>query len=956
MLREIHPCMLAAFLAVPLGGLAIADTTPPSLAIMSFTNQTLDDPEWQWLGSGIADMLATDLARAARFRIVDRDAVRTYLEELGLSETGLVDQQAALELGRVAKVEKALFGSYAVADDRIVIQAFVVDVESNDVDRVETVAGAVADFFDLEKALAFMIVENLEVPLTREEIAGIRYRPTDSLDAAARFYRGLDAYDRGQYFEALKHFRLAEKADREYDKPLLYQGHVLENLGEYEHAVLAFETLASRVPHSEHVPEGLFVAAKLSADELDRFDDALRLADRIIGSYADGQLRDGTVIATEHGPTPAIVYRRGDLAALMRLFKASVYVRLEEYLHAMRELEAADDGRATRTHYLRDLVKYAYVQTGEVLIPNAAPSVIQLDAGNPSYEEDYASSKRFEDAFTLESVKTVWNGETLTPYGFDEREQRRYISNKYSKTSKQWMTTADTYLFAAPGGYIVDSVDVWLEAFQTEPWTVDALVVAVGDYNAKGATGGPHRGYVSGHYRAPVLTGTRLFRLLIQVTGDSTKPVDQFAYVSGWRIKANLRKVAATASLTVDASKNVLLFVDPLPGQVADASSIVWRDNPSIDCPCRIHNLPIGPHRLVAFAAGGDRSIRRDGRRRELLIHIEPDRLNEIFIDFPRVETANEAREVLPGWSDFRQVLASFQRVGAGGKLQHLAGMQNQDGTYQVLFTKDFDIWRVTSPDGTGWSDAAPLPGPINTQAREDDFSIIQGEDGAFYLAFLSARGSGIGLYVSRSSDMLRWRKPFKVADLDGSYGRPSLMQLTDGSFRVYYPPAFHRVAYAESADFVNWTNGDEIEVDFQDFGQVTVDESGVFWLLYGGYEGRDHLFFVASSQDGARWRDFRRIDGTHTGHDLGSFHPVIVPTPGAGIALAWERTARLAFSRTEDGATWSPTSAELASGGKLEYPDAPFAFFRRLDRSYMLVYPNAQDELWSATSADPFL
>ena len=43
------------------------------------------------------------------------------------------------------------------------------------------------------------------------------------------------------------------------------------------------------------------------------------------------------------------------------------------------------------------------------------------------------------------------------------------------------MTTGDRYMFTAPEGYIVDSVDVWLEGYQTQPWTLDALVVTVGD-------------------------------------------------------------------------------------------------------------------------------------------------------------------------------------------------------------------------------------------------------------------------------------------------------------------------------------------------------------------------------------------------------------------------------------------------------------------------------------------
>lgn len=948
---------------VPYWSQADDSGTRPSLAIMSLTNQNLDDPEWQWLSQGLADMITTDLARSRRFQVVDRETVHRYLQEIRLADTGLVDRDTALKLGHIASVQKALFGSYKVTNDQVAIQAYLIDVESNDVERVETVQGPVDEILSLEKTLALRIVENLNVPLTQEEIDSIKFKATDSLDAATRFYRGLADYDDGMYFDALRQFRLAEKADSTYDKPLLFQGHVLENLGEHEHAILAFRKMATQIPKSEFAADAWFIAAKLLANEFGEYDEALQIADRIIRSYGDSTIRDGTVIAEEYGPVPAIIVRGNygySLAAIMRLFKYSLYVRTGDFRSAMQELESSAEGTPEpyqhgNVHYLRQLVKFAYEQSGDVLIPAASPKVILLDNDNPVYMEDYSSGKRFRDSFKLESGDTKWGGEILQPYGYDEQTQQHYISNKYAKAKKQWMTTADKYLFAVPDGYVVDSVDVWLEGYQSQPWTLAALVVSVGDYNSKGASGGPRPGHIKDHYRAPVLSGTRLFELLIQVAGDFTKPHDQFAYISGWKIKANLRRVTATAALNITSNTNVLVFVDPIPGQVKDAESIMWRSNPSIDCPCRINNLPAGPHRLVAFATGKGGSVRRDGRRRELDVNIVPGQPNELAIDFPKLQVRNEAEEVLPGWGGFHHVLNEFTRVGAGGKVNQLVGLQSMDGSYQLLFTKDFDIWMATSVDGENWTEAARLPGPVNSQSLEDDLSIIQGEDGTYYMAFLSARGGSKALYVSRSRDLKRWQKPINIASLESLRGRPSLLQLQNGKFRVYFARRNHRVTYVASDDFVNWTEGTETKVPHQNFSQVVVDDAGKFWLLYGGYEDRDHLYFAAMSDDGDEWQDFSRVDESFTGHDLGSHHATLVPATGGGVAMAWQRTTRPAFSRSQNGSDWTTSSAQLESGGKLGYPNAPFAFFKKRDRSYMLVFPNAHDELWSATSRNPF-
>ena len=962
--RLVHLWLPVGYLLLTaVGASALAASTPPSLAIMNFTNQNVDEAEWQWLSKGLADMLVTDLSRTNKFQLVDRDSVQEYLDEIGPVDTGVIDQQTALKLGRIAKVGKALFGNYQITNGQIEIQAYIVNVAANEVERVENIKGPVKDVLDLEKTLALKIVENLHVPLTQAEIDSIRFKPTDSLDATTRFYQGLDGYDQGQYFDALRQFRLAEKTDPNYDKPLLFQAHVLENLGEYEHAVLTFKKLVSQIPESEFAVDALFTAAKLLADEFNKKDEALRIADHIIDTYPHGQIRDGTVVAEEYGPAPATVVRgnhRHSLPAVMHLYKANLHVRNENYSGAMYEVEAAlaempEAIRSGNTYYLRQLVKYAYAQEGEVLIPWAAPKVIELNPRNPEYEENFSTAKRVEDAFELHSAASEWGKEVVKPYGYDEDTQQHYISNKFSKTQNQWMTTGDRYLFAAPEGYLVESVDVWLEGYQTQPWTIDALVVTVGDYNSKGATGGPGTGHVKDHYRAPVLAGTKLFELLIQIAGDFTQKTDQFAYINAWKIKANLKKVAKTASLNISANMNVLVFLDPVPGQVKSAGSIFWRGNPSIDCPCQINNLSAGKHRLVAFAADAGRSIRNDGRRKEIVVDIRPDQVNEISINYPVLQTNNEAADALPGWRDFHRVLGAFTKVGSGGQVHQVTGMQNQDGAYQALFTNNFDIWITTSADGITWSKSEPLPGPVNTLSQEGPFSIIQGEDGVFYMAFLSARGEDKGIYVSSSTNMQRWVKPRKVVSLTQFRGRPSLLQLEDGTFRIYFPPKTHLISYVASTDFKTWIKGTETEVEYQDFEQVVLDESGLFWLLYGGYEGRDHLLFIASSRDGENWQDFSRIDISDTNHNLGSFHPILVPAARTGVALAWERAARLAFSYSGDGINWSPSSAEIESQGKLGYPDAPFAFFRNMEGTYMLIYSNSHNELWSTTSRDPF-
>ena len=60
--QAFHLLLILLFVLAPDRGQADVAAARPSLAIMDFTNQNLDDPVWQWLGKGLADMLTTDLA------------------------------------------------------------------------------------------------------------------------------------------------------------------------------------------------------------------------------------------------------------------------------------------------------------------------------------------------------------------------------------------------------------------------------------------------------------------------------------------------------------------------------------------------------------------------------------------------------------------------------------------------------------------------------------------------------------------------------------------------------------------------------------------------------------------------------------------------------------------------------------------------------------------------------
>ena len=70
-----------------------------------------DDAYFVQLGSGVADILISELYRSAQFRITERMQLEQILFEQDLGRSGRVDRETAAEVGRITGAELLIFGS-----------------------------------------------------------------------------------------------------------------------------------------------------------------------------------------------------------------------------------------------------------------------------------------------------------------------------------------------------------------------------------------------------------------------------------------------------------------------------------------------------------------------------------------------------------------------------------------------------------------------------------------------------------------------------------------------------------------------------------------------------------------------------------------------------------------------------------------------------------------------------
>lgn len=214
------------------------------IAVMNFDNRNADG-QWQWLSKGLADMLITDLSACEQLMVVERERLWRITEELGLEKLGLLDSAAAAKAGGVAMVDWVLFGSFLKEGDSLRIEAYLLDLDTQELLRVEWVEGQAHEVVQLEKRLVDRLLQRLNVPLTDEERRSIRYVPTDSISALEHYSLSLDMFDRGKWFESLLQCRFAVREDADYIAARARMADLYYELNKPEHALVEYRRLVA---------------------------------------------------------------------------------------------------------------------------------------------------------------------------------------------------------------------------------------------------------------------------------------------------------------------------------------------------------------------------------------------------------------------------------------------------------------------------------------------------------------------------------------------------------------------------------------------------------------------------------------------------------------------------------------------------------------------------------------
>ncbi|HEX9933554.1 MAG TPA: CsgG/HfaB family protein [bacterium] len=172
---------------------------PPTIAVLDFENNSLfNRDEYQSLSKGLAEMMITGLNQYGALRVVERQKLRSIIEEIQLSQTGMVSETSSLRAGKLLGAQNLVFGGFMVATgNKIRIDVRIVEVETGLTVKANEVTGKTNDILSLIAKLNAKILRDLNVRISE---TGKKFEETKPVDVKALmfFSQGVGFEDAGE--------------------------------------------------------------------------------------------------------------------------------------------------------------------------------------------------------------------------------------------------------------------------------------------------------------------------------------------------------------------------------------------------------------------------------------------------------------------------------------------------------------------------------------------------------------------------------------------------------------------------------------------------------------------------------------------------------------------------------------------------------------------------------------
>jgi tetratricopeptide (TPR) repeat protein len=203
----------------------------PAIAVMSLNNITrIGDDDW--LGTGIAETLTSDLKAGLGVAVISRERIAEALRKRGGAGSG-VDDALGAEVGREVGARYVVTGGYQRQGEAVRVTAQVTDLETGAVTRTVKLDGSFAQIFELQDRIARELSVGLRPASPVAIVESDETQVVEAYEAYAKGLINLRTESHESLDRALLFFERAVAADPSYALAHLQLGVALDSKAAY---------------------------------------------------------------------------------------------------------------------------------------------------------------------------------------------------------------------------------------------------------------------------------------------------------------------------------------------------------------------------------------------------------------------------------------------------------------------------------------------------------------------------------------------------------------------------------------------------------------------------------------------------------------------------------------------------------------------------------------------------
>jgi len=201
-----------------------------------------DDPSHKYLGKGLSRLVASELRKSARLKLLEREKMMAILEEQEFSLSDMVNTESQVKVGMLMSADRIVFGEIINMGNVLLISLRMADVETGEIVWQDEITERLRTYNYIAAFFAKSVLTELELGVETSIVQKVETKEEKDEQAIIRLSEGIDAYDRGDETEAKKALKIAKRVDPKNEVADYYLAKLAGNTSKFKVLTEAFYT------------------------------------------------------------------------------------------------------------------------------------------------------------------------------------------------------------------------------------------------------------------------------------------------------------------------------------------------------------------------------------------------------------------------------------------------------------------------------------------------------------------------------------------------------------------------------------------------------------------------------------------------------------------------------------------------------------------------------------------